>query len=205
MLKLFEDTSGSVKVREGPLRGVLFLPPNPGPAVITIYGGVNKGKVPEDRLAVGEGVEIFPKIHFNIFSKNSNARAALLASYGFVTLALAYFGVEGLPAVYSSFEMSYFERAVDFLLSQHQVKDSSKVGVFGQSMGGSLALAMMSCLGEKVGCCVVAGSQFIFSPGKARAAELKFFTAYSIYPPRTLLLQGKFGCGSHPVEPRARL
>ena len=62
MLKLFEDTSGSVKVREGPLRGVLFLPPNPGPAVITIYGGVNKGKVPEDRLAVGEGVEIFQYI-----------------------------------------------------------------------------------------------------------------------------------------------
>ena len=43
-----------VEVREGPLRGVLFLPPNPGPAVITIYGGVNRGKVPEDRW-VGSG------------------------------------------------------------------------------------------------------------------------------------------------------
>ena len=38
-----------VEVREGPLRAVLFLPPNPGPAVITIYGGVNRGRVPEDR------------------------------------------------------------------------------------------------------------------------------------------------------------
>ena len=46
---IFEETSGRVEVSEGPFRGVLFLPPNPGPAVITIYGGVNKGKVPEDR------------------------------------------------------------------------------------------------------------------------------------------------------------
>ena len=43
-----------VVVRQGPLRGVLFLPPNPGPAVITIYGGMNRGKVPEDR-SVEEG------------------------------------------------------------------------------------------------------------------------------------------------------
>ena len=46
--------SGGVRrleVREGRVRGVLFLPPSPtpAPAIITIYGGVNKGKVPEDR------------------------------------------------------------------------------------------------------------------------------------------------------------
>ena len=57
---------------------------------------------------------------------------------------------------------------MDFLLSHHHVKEGSQVGVFGQSMGGSVALAMMSCLGEKVGCSVVAGSQFIFSPGKEK-------------------------------------
>ena len=38
-----------LEVRQGPLRGVLFLPPRPGPAVITIYGGMNRGRVPEDR------------------------------------------------------------------------------------------------------------------------------------------------------------
>ena len=38
-----------VEVREGALRGTMFLPPNPGPAIITIYGGVNNGQVPEDR------------------------------------------------------------------------------------------------------------------------------------------------------------
>ena len=38
-----------VEVREGPLRGVLFLPPEPGPAVITINGGATNNRVPEDR------------------------------------------------------------------------------------------------------------------------------------------------------------
>ena len=38
-----------VVVREGPLRGVLFLPPEPGPAVITINGGAMNNRVPEDR------------------------------------------------------------------------------------------------------------------------------------------------------------
>ena len=56
-------------------------------------------------------------------------RAALLASYGFVTLALAFFGVEGLPAVYSDFDISYFERAVDFLLSHQHVEDRSDITI----------------------------------------------------------------------------
>ena len=38
-----------VVVREGCIRGVLFLPPEPGPAVITIYGGASNNRVPEDR------------------------------------------------------------------------------------------------------------------------------------------------------------
>ena len=38
-----------VVVREGRIRGVLFLPPEPGPAVITIYGGASNNRVPEDR------------------------------------------------------------------------------------------------------------------------------------------------------------
>ena len=129
-----------VEVRDGDLRGTLFLPPSPGPAILTIYGGVYNGVIPEDR-------------------------AALLASYGFVTLAVAFYGVDDLPPVYTSFELSYFERAVDFLLSHQHVINGTKVGMFGSSIGGSLVLAMMSCFGDKVGPCVVTGSQFIFSPG----------------------------------------
>ena len=39
-----------ITVKTGRIRGTLFLPPKPGPGIITLYGGVNKGKVPEDRL-----------------------------------------------------------------------------------------------------------------------------------------------------------
>lgn len=38
-----------VEIKEGPVHGVLFLPRKQGPGIITIYGGVNNGKVPEDR------------------------------------------------------------------------------------------------------------------------------------------------------------
>ena len=41
-----------LEVRQGPVRGVLFLPPRPGPAIITMYGGTNRGQVPEDRSDV---------------------------------------------------------------------------------------------------------------------------------------------------------
>jgi len=59
-----------VEVREAGLVGTLFIPKKtPAPAIITIFGGVNRGAVPEDR-------------------------AALLASKGFVTFALAFFGVD---------------------------------------------------------------------------------------------------------------
>ena len=92
-------------------------------------------------------------------------RAALLASHGFVTLALAFYGVDDLPPLYTSFDLSYFESAVDFLLSHPHVTDRTKVRMFGSSTGGNIVLAMMSCLGDKLGACVVSGSQFICSPG----------------------------------------
>ena len=38
-----------IPVKEGRIRGTLFLPPAPGPAIITLYGGVYRGQVPEDR------------------------------------------------------------------------------------------------------------------------------------------------------------
>ena len=57
--------------------GTLFLPPGEGPfpAVINMYGGIYRGKVVEDR-------------------------SAMLASRGIASLALAYFGVPGLPKSY---------------------------------------------------------------------------------------------------------
>jgi hypothetical protein len=44
-----DDGVRRITVKTGKIRGTLFLPPKPGPGIITLYGGVNKGKVPEDR------------------------------------------------------------------------------------------------------------------------------------------------------------
>ena len=67
--------------QEGRIRGTLFIPNSneyqngPYPTIISLYGGINQGKVVEER-------------------------SALFASRGFVSLALAYFGVDGLPKNY---------------------------------------------------------------------------------------------------------
>ena len=122
-----------LEVRQGPVRGVLFLPPRPGPAIITMYGGTNRGKVPEDRSDIvdGDGGGDGGDGEGGVGDGNNGddltpdtclcPRAALLASYGYVSLALAYYGVSDLPSLYESFNINYFQLAVDWLLAQPQV------------------------------------------------------------------------------------
>jgi len=101
------------------------------PAIITLLGGNKKKNVNE---------------HF----------ASYLAHQGFVTLALAFFGVEGLPKMYdeSPIRMEYFEEAIEFL-RQHDSVDPEKIGVLGSSKGGDIAYAMMSHLPQiKAMCCM---------------------------------------------------
>ena len=69
------------------------------------------------------------------FTTSHCSRAALLASYGYVTLALAFYGVADLPSLYDSFDMNYFELAIDWLLAQPQVT-GDRLGLFGSSTGG---------------------------------------------------------------------
>jgi len=82
--------------------------------------------------------------------------ASYLAHQGFVTLALAFFGVEGLPKTYTEtpIRIEYFEEAVQFL-RQHDSVDPEKIGVLGSSKGGDIAYAMMSHLPQiKAVCCM---------------------------------------------------
>ena len=76
-------------------------------------------------------------------------RAALLAANGFAALAIAYCYYEDLPEQYGLFQLSYFESAIDWLISQPKVK-SGGVGLVGLSNGGTLALALAAQLGHKV-------------------------------------------------------
>ncbi|XP_061467330.1 acyl-coenzyme A thioesterase 1-like [Rhineura floridana] len=105
-----------IPVRQGRLKGTFFRPPGPGPfpGLIDLYGS-------------GGGLVEY--------------RASLLASRGFVTLALAYLGFEDFPAFPEFIELDYFGEAVEFLRKQQQVK-ATGIGVLGLSKGADLALAL---------------------------------------------------------------
>ncbi|KAM4665935.1 acyl-coenzyme A thioesterase 1-like [Amazona ochrocephala] len=123
-----------IPVREGRLKATLFVPAGPGPfpGLIDLYGS-------------GGGLVEY--------------RASLLASRGFMTLALAYMAFEDLPAVPEVLEMSYFEEAMNFLLNQHQVKDTG-IGILGLSKGADLALSMATFLPGIKAVVSISGSGF---------------------------------------------
>ncbi|XP_072341712.1 acyl-coenzyme A thioesterase 1-like [Scyliorhinus torazame] len=105
-----------IPVRDGRVRGTLFIPPGDGPfpGIIDLYG------------SVGGLVE---------------HRASLLANHGFLVLALGYFGFDDLPKDFINLDLEYFEEAVNFLRQQPKVI-SPGVGALGISKGGDLALSM---------------------------------------------------------------
>ena len=99
------------EVRENGLVGTLFAPEDDGrdlPGVIVLSG--SEGGIHE-------------------------ADAALLAAHGFVTLALGYFGMKGLPKYLEDIPLEYFGSAIDFLAER-----AGEIGVVGGSRGGELAL-----------------------------------------------------------------
>ena len=66
-------------------------------------------------------------------------RAAILASHGFVTLALAFFSYKDLPESFYNLELEYFMEAAKWLASHDKVY-SSGIGYIGVSYGGQIAL-----------------------------------------------------------------
>ncbi|XP_052552135.1 acyl-coenzyme A thioesterase 3-like [Tympanuchus pallidicinctus] len=79
-----------IRLKEGAVRGSLFLPPGDGPfpGVIDMYG--DEGGLVE-------------------------FRSSLLATRGFAALSLPYFDFEDLPKVMKEFKLEYFEEAARFL------------------------------------------------------------------------------------------
>ncbi|XP_068610026.1 acyl-coenzyme A thioesterase 2, mitochondrial-like [Brachionichthys hirsutus] len=109
-----------IPVREGSIRGVLFVPPGDGPfpGIIDLYtfGG---------RLC--------------------EPRASLLASKGYAVLALPYFGYQDLPKNPQTLHLEYFEEAVTYLRTRPEVCGPG-IGIISMSHSGGLALAMSSFL-----------------------------------------------------------
>ena len=65
--------------------------------------------------------------------------ASLLAARGYAVLALAYFGMEGVPPNLVNIPLEYFETAIAFLQSHKQIR-ADRLGVIGGSRGGEAAL-----------------------------------------------------------------
>ncbi|XP_075358953.1 acyl-coenzyme A thioesterase 3-like isoform X2 [Mycteria americana] len=86
-----------IRLKEGGVRGSLFLPPGDGPfpGVIDMYG--DEGGL----------------IEF---------RSSLLATHGFAALSLPYFDFEDLPKVMKEFKLEYFEEAARFLRRHPKAK-----------------------------------------------------------------------------------
>jgi acyl-CoA thioester hydrolase/bile acid acetyltransferase-like protein len=81
------------------------------------------------------------------------AWAPLLASHGFATLAIAYFGVPGLPRALVGIEVEVVERAAAWLLGRADV-GGGRVAALGMSRGSELALlagALLDRVGAVVG------------------------------------------------------
>ncbi len=70
-------------------------------------------------------------------------QAELLAKRGYAALALAYFGMEGLPMELERIPLEYFDHALTWLRLQPFVA-SDRIGVVGVSKGGELALVLAS-------------------------------------------------------------
>ena len=101
------------------LRGVWFLPPGDGPHSAVIVLGGSEGGLPV------------------------RSAALLLASHGYATLALAYFGLPGLPRGLVNIPLEYFGRAIAHARAAVAPRNDF-VALYGTSRGGELALLVAS-------------------------------------------------------------
>lgn len=125
-----------VEVRENGLFGTLFLPENAGelPAVVLLGGS-------------GGGLD--------------EREAALLASEGYVTLALAYFDADGLPETLTNIPLEYFERGLEYLQG-HPSIDADRIAVLGASRGGELALLLGATFPQIKSVIAIVGSGLVW-------------------------------------------
>lgn len=125
-----------VQIREGRLRGALFLPPGEGPfpGIIDLFGGL------------GGLVEF---------------RASLLAARGFAVLALAYFAYDDLPKLLLEVDLEYFEEAANLLLAHPKIQGPG-IGVMSVSKGAEIGLAMACFLKQVVATVCINGTNAIF-------------------------------------------
>ncbi|XP_069866915.1 bile acid-CoA:amino acid N-acyltransferase-like [Dipodomys merriami] len=124
-----------ILIKEGRLRGALFVPPGEGkfPGVIDLFGGI------------GGLIEF---------------RASLLASHGFVTLALAYHSYDDLPFVLEKVDLEYFEEAANLLLRHPKVLGPG-IGIVSICRGAEIGLSLAIHLKQVTATVLINGPNFI--------------------------------------------
>ncbi|XP_007561278.1 bile acid-CoA:amino acid N-acyltransferase-like [Poecilia formosa] len=119
-----------IEINQNGLVGTLFIPPGPGPfpAMLDLWG-------------MGGGLQEY--------------RSSLLASKGYVSFSLAYFGHKDLPGPPNCINVgdSYFKAAF-LLLQDHPQVVSDRVGIIGLSFGCYLTLRIPTKTGVKPSCLV---------------------------------------------------
>lgn len=96
--------------------------------------------------------------------------AAMLASRGYATLALAYFGMGLLPPSLSQIPLEYFGDAIAWLQDQPGI-DPERIGVVGVSRGGELALLLGSTYPELKAVVSYVGSGLVHSEYAGTATD----------------------------------
>ena len=110
---------------------------------------------------------------------NFDFTSALLATHGYVVLRLAYFRAGSLPQSLERIPLEYFGDAIVWLRDEPMVQ-SDKIGVFGYSRGGELALLLGSVYPELSSVVSGSGSGVVssglgrnYAPSTASAWTLK--------------------------------
>ena len=125
-----------IPVRENGVIGTLIVPDTTRayPGVLRVGGG-------EGGISVGD--------------------AETIASEGYAVLAIAYFGMEGLPADLEEVPLEYFGRAIEWMKRSPNV-DSSRLAVIGISRGSSLALLLPTIYHEFAAVVAIAPSHVVW-------------------------------------------
>jgi len=89
--------------------------------------------------------------------------AAVVASHGFTTLALGYFGVPGLPQTLTDIPIETVRRAVSFMRTRHEVCPSRSIAILGGSKGAELAVLAASTFSGIGPVVATAPSSIVFS------------------------------------------
>ena len=86
---------------------------------------------------------------------------AILASHNYTTLALAYFGMDGVPENLEKIPLEYFQTAMSWMMAQPSV-DNKHLAVVGVSKGGELALLLGSYYPQLKAVAAYAPSSVVF-------------------------------------------